>query len=123
MTKADTEKAAARDCSVKLIGRFIRDEDGKLYVSVCPSFVSNSEPLAHVSGVYNAVLVRGNAVDNLMFYGSGAGKLPTASAVVADICETVKYRGKDPDNYSFEYAPDALSFALPKHSLKSISAF
>ena len=123
VTKADTEKAAAGDCSVKLIGRFIRDEDGKLYISVCPSFVSNSEPLAHVSGVYNAVLVRGNAVENLMFYGSGAGKLPTASAVVADICETVKYRGKDPDNYSFEYAPDALSFALPKHSLKSISAF
>ena len=62
-------------------------ENGRASVFVCPMMIGPDHPLYSVSDVYNAVMVRGNMVGTLMFYGSGAGKLPTASAVAADIME------------------------------------
>lgn len=61
---------------------------------VAPMIVSEKHPLYHVDGVFNAIFVHGNMLDDAMFYGRGAGKLPTASAVVSDVVDEVKHMGK-----------------------------
>lgn len=86
ITDVDFRYAAALGTSIKLFGSSRMDQ-GKVNVFVCPMMIGPDHPLYGVSDVYNAVMVRGNMVGTLMFYGSGAGKLPTASAVVADIME------------------------------------
>lgn len=86
ITDTDFKYAAMMGTSVKLFGKS-RMTDDKATVFVCPVMVSQDHPLYSVNDVFNAVMVKGNMVDNVMFYGSGAGKLPTASAVVADIME------------------------------------
>ena len=65
------------------------DEDG-VDVRVHPVFLPKTHPLASVNGVYNAIFVRGNAIGEAMFYGQGAGSLPTASAVVSDIIDVAR---------------------------------
>ena len=74
---------------IKLIGWASKRED-KAAVMVCPAFISDSSQLASVNDVFNAILVRGDATGDVMFYGKGAGKLPTASAVVSDIIMAAK---------------------------------
>ena len=74
---------------IKLLAIAKEEEDGIL-VRVHPAFIPHHHPLAAVSGVYNAVFVRGDAVDDLMFYGRGAGQMPTASAVIGDLMEIVR---------------------------------
>ncbi len=91
ITSADTAYADFAGCVIKLIGRARKTEDGKCFVTVYPAMVSRKHVLAPVDDVFNAVLVRGDAVGDVMFYGRGAGKLPTASAVVADIVDCVKH--------------------------------
>ncbi len=86
----DVENAAKFGASVKLIGKAV-NVDGKISACVAPMFVKNSSPLANINDVYNGVLVNGNAIGDVMFYGRGAGKLPTASAVVSDIIEIAAY--------------------------------
>ena len=71
---------------MKLIGHTERI-DGKIYAAVSPYFVPASTPLSHVDGVFNGILVDANMLGRALFYGAGAGKLPTASAVVADIID------------------------------------
>lgn len=77
---------------VKLLGRAVRGEDGRVSAYVAPHLVHERHPMAGVADVFNAVLVRGNAVGEVMFYGPGAGKLPTASAVVADVIDAARHR-------------------------------
>ncbi len=89
ITYEDTKYAAEFDCAIKLIGRF-RQIDGKYEVLVAPMLVNNSHTLAGVEDVFNGIFVKGDMLGDAMFYGRGAGKLPTASAVVADVIETVK---------------------------------
>ena len=91
-------KITARDISyAKAMGRSIKvlamskHEDGNFYAMVAPFMISDKHPLYSVSGVYNAVFVSGDEMGDLMFYGSGAGKLPTASAVVADVVDAAKH--------------------------------
>ena len=86
VTDTDFQYAAKFQASIKLFGSS-RMEDGRVTVFVCPMMIPQENPLYCVSDVYNAVMVKGNMVGTLMFYGSGAGKLPTASAVVADMME------------------------------------
>ena len=86
ITDIDFKYAAKMGTSIKLLGSS-RMKDGSVTAFVCPVMVGPSHPLYGVNDVYNAVMVKGNMVGTLMFYGSGAGKLPTASAVVADIME------------------------------------
>lgn len=69
---------------MKLLG-IAENHDGHISVSVQPTMVKNSHPLASVNGVFNAVYVTGEAVGETMFYGAGAGELPTATSVVADL--------------------------------------
>ena len=78
--------------SIKLLGRAIREPEGKVCAFVAPHLVSCENPLAGVEDVFNAIAVTGNAVGDVMFYGRGAGKRPTASAVVADVVDAAKHR-------------------------------
>ncbi|MBQ4144153.1 MAG: homoserine dehydrogenase [Thermoguttaceae bacterium] len=85
--------------SIKLlaIANRLRSENGapdKLELSVCPTMVKKGSPIAAVSGAYNAVSVIGDAVEHSFYYGKGAGELPTASAVVADVIDTIVGRTK-----------------------------
>ena len=82
----DVKNAAEAGYAIKLIGQ-AKEIDGKMSVSVAPRLVAYSNLLSKVDDVFNGVLVTGNAVDDVLFIGRGAGKLPTASAVVADIID------------------------------------
>lgn len=85
ITLADAAYAAACGRRIKLLGRAIAQPDGTVCAYVEPHLVSLQDPLAGVEDVFNAITVKGNATGDVMFYGRGAGKLPTASAVVADV--------------------------------------
>ncbi len=76
---------------IKLIGQVKKLENGKIDISVEPMFIKSQSQLAGVDDVFNAILVRGDSTGDIVFYGKGAGKLPTASAVVADIIDCVKH--------------------------------
>lgn len=81
----DVSYAAACQSKIKLLGRAIHREDNTICAYVEPHFVSAQNPLAGVEDVFNAITVKGNATGDVMFYGRGAGKMPTASAVIADV--------------------------------------
>jgi len=85
ITLEDEAYAAACGHRIKLLGRSIIQEDGSLCAYVEPHFVSVQDPLGGVEDVFNAIKVKGDATGDVMFYGRGAGRLPTASAVVADV--------------------------------------
>ena len=76
---------------MRLIGKTMRISDDKVYATVYPAVISSHSQLATVDDVYNAVMVRGDAIGDVVFYGRGAGKLPTASAVVADVIDCAKH--------------------------------
>ena len=76
--------------SMKLIGFANRTNDNHIEVSVQPTFLSNKHPLSSVKDEYNAVYINGEAVGETMFYGPGAGSLPTATAVMSDVVEAIK---------------------------------
>lgn len=86
VTLRDVANASKFGASIKLIGKAVRVGD-KVSACVSPTLVRRTNPLSGISDVYNGVLVNGNAIGDVMFYGRGAGKLPTASAVVSDIIE------------------------------------
>ncbi|MGE4549702.1 MAG: homoserine dehydrogenase, partial [Intestinibacillus sp.] len=79
---------------IKLIGRAVRNDDGTAYAYVAPHLIDKDSPLATVHGVFNAVMIDGNATGEVMFYGKGAGKLATASAVVADMMDCAFHRDR-----------------------------
>jgi len=79
--------------SIKLIGWAAKQENDKVAIMVCPAFIHEDSQLAGVNDVFNAILVRGDSTGDVVFYGKGAGKLPTASAVVADVVDVVKATG------------------------------
>lgn len=85
----DIRYAKEMDCQVKLLG-IARSAGESIEVSVYPTLISSRHPLASVNDSFNAVYVKGDAVGETMFYGRGAGELPTASAVVGDLFDTVK---------------------------------
>ena len=85
----DIDFAGRIGCKVKLLAVFDNQNEGSVYSFVAPHFVRSSSVLFPVEGVFNAIVVEGNALGEAMFYGQGAGKLPTASAVVGDILEAV----------------------------------
>ncbi len=91
ISENDIKYAEKFDCSVKLIGRAKKLANGKVSASVFPTLVDRDNIIANVNGVYNAVAVKGDAVGTVVFYGKGAGKMPTASAVVADIIDCAKH--------------------------------
>ena len=95
ITLSDVAYARSGGYKIKLLGRSIRREsDGKVCAFVAPHLVHEESPLANAEDVFNAIQVTGDSIGDVMFYGRGAGKLPTASAVVADIMDIVKSKGK-----------------------------
>ena len=103
----DIEVAQSFGCSVKLIGRAGKLEDGRIYATVSPEFVKESCPMAHVNDVFNSVLVRGNMLGDAMFYGRGAGQLPTAGAVVADVIDALETKYAAPARLFWEKAGES----------------
>ena len=94
ITLSDVALARELGYVIKLIG-YVEDIGGKLLCFVSPMAVSASNPLARVDDVFNGVLINANMVGEVMFYGPGAGKLPTASAVVADIVDVIAKRANE----------------------------
>lgn len=94
VTLADLEFAAAKGRKVRLLAVVKIQEDGKLSAMVAPFMLSREHVLAAVGDVFNAVVITGNMLGDAMFYGRGAGKLPTASAVVADVTDCVRNQGR-----------------------------
>ena len=92
ITLEDVAYAANYDCVIKLLGTAELLPDGKVYILVSPALVHNTSMLAKVDDVLNAVLIHGDNVGDVMFYGPGAGKLPTASAVVGDIVDCANHK-------------------------------
>ena len=107
ITTEDIRYATAMNKSIKLLGNSWR-VDGKIYAMVCPMLLDNAHPLSGVNDVFNAIFVRGNMVDETMFYGKGAGKLTTASAVAADVVDCVKHTGK---NIKILWNPEKLTLS------------
>lgn len=93
ISKADFEYVKQLGATIKLFAKSVH-KDGKYYAMVAPFVVSSENPLYAVKNVFNAILVHGNMVADTMYYGKGAGKLATASAVVADVVDCAKHLGK-----------------------------
>lgn len=87
----DVEYIRAWGGVIKLLGRAKRLDDGRISAMVSPAVVKRHSQLAGVDDVFNAILVRGDAIGDVVFYGRGAGKMPTASAVVADVIDCAKH--------------------------------
>jgi len=87
----DMEYARRLGYKLKLLGRAFRTKEGHITAYVAPHLISKTSLLSNVDGVMNGIVVHGNAIGEAMFYGAGAGKLPTASAVVADIIDAAKH--------------------------------
>ena len=91
ISKTDMDYVKKMGCSIKLLAT-ADFEDGKVWARVAPAIVNKENPLSMVNDVFNAILLQGNMLGDVMFYGKGAGKLPTASAVVSDIVEAVNHK-------------------------------
>lgn len=90
ISQKDVQYASEMGYAIKLLAVGTRQENG-IALNVYPAFVPRTHPLASVKGSYNAIYVTGNIVDDVMFYGRGAGSLPTASAVMADVISTARH--------------------------------
>ena len=99
VTLEDTQYAAKMGSVIKLIGYAEFLDNGKVYATVSPMLIKDEHPISCVNDVFNAIMVTGDCVGDVMFYGRGAGKLPTASAVVADIVDSVKHRERSKKIY------------------------
>ncbi|EOW9529078.1 homoserine dehydrogenase [Bacillus cytotoxicus] len=95
--KEDLEVAEKLGFTMKLIGK-AEKEGSVIHLSVAPTLLSSKHPLSSVNNEFNAVYVHGHAVGEVMFYGPGAGKLPTGSAVVSDIVAIVKKMKQEVQN-------------------------
>ncbi|MBE6593063.1 MAG: homoserine dehydrogenase [Ruminococcaceae bacterium] len=114
----DVELAQTLGYSIKLIGH-AEEKDGKLLALVSPMAVPTSNPLSRIDDVFNGILVNANMVGEVMFYGPGAGKLPTASAVVADIVDIIAKREVAPTpvgwvNAAAEDLADVADYSCPR---------
>jgi len=91
LTLEDVAYAESWGGAVKLIGSVKRLDDGRILPMVAPRFVCSGNQLSHIDDVFNGIMVYGDGFDEVMFYGRGAGKLPTASAVLGDVIDCAKH--------------------------------
>lgn len=103
ITSEDVDYAQKLGCVIKLIGYAKRESDGRIYARVSPALVSKNNILSSVNGVFNAVMLRGNYLGDAMFYGRGAGKEATASAVVADMLDCARHFNSEKHNILWEH--------------------
>ena len=107
ITATDIKYAKAMGRAIKLLATSKKVENGYTAM-VAPFLLSKEHPLFSVNGVFNAIFVKGNVLGDAMFYGSGAGKLPTASAVVADVVEIARHKDI---NIPVEWNPEKVELA------------
>ncbi|MCR5626235.1 MAG: homoserine dehydrogenase, partial [Lachnospiraceae bacterium] len=93
-SKEDILYAKRMNMAIRLLATSRKAEDGRVFSMVSPFMVNSSSPLYNVNGVFNAVFIHGDMLGDSMYYGSGAGKLPTASAVVGDVVLCARNKGK-----------------------------
>lgn len=109
ITTEDIRYAAAMNRRIRLIASTIKT--GETYTALVAPFLVGEEQLLYaVNGVFNAVFIHGNMLGDAMFYGSGAGKLPTASAVVADVVDMAKHHAPN-RNIPMQWSPEKLTLA------------
>ena len=106
----DVKIAQRAGYRVKLLGRAVRLPGGGRTAYVAPHLIPEDNPMANVEDVFNAVMVRGNATGEVMFYGKGAGELPTASACVADVMECLQ---QSPKREEIGWSADPAGFQEP----------
>ncbi len=107
----DVKIAQRAGYRVKLLGRAVRLPGGGRTAYVAPHLISEDNPMASVEDVFNAVMIRGNATGEVMFYGRGAGELPTASACVADVMECLQ---QSPKREEIGWSADTEGFQAPE---------
>ena len=107
----DVKIAQRAGYRIKLLGRAVRMPGGGRTAYVAPHLIPEENPIASVEDVYNAVMVRGNATGDVMFYGRGAGELPTASACVADVMECLQ---ASPRRDEISWSSDTSGFEDPQ---------
>ena len=95
ITVEDMKYAKAMGTTIKLLASSRRYAGNRLHAIVAPCMLYPEHPLYNVNDVFNAIFVHGNVLGDAMFYGSGAGKLPTASAVVADVVDEAKHLNRN----------------------------
>ena len=117
VTLADVAYAESCGKKIKLLGRAIHRPDGRVCAFVAPHLVDLEDPLSGVEDVFNAITVRGNAIGDVMFYGRGAGKLPTASAVVADVIDAAKHMKT---KKYLGWGPGGAEVAVPPAGVESV---
>ena len=110
VTPEDVEYMDSYNAKIKLIGCARREDNNEISIGVFPAVIKDESQLSGVSDVFNAILVRGDATGDVVFYGKGAGKLPTASAVVSDIVSAVKHTKT---SRSLDWADSEQSFIRP----------
>lgn len=124
----DLEYAKELGYQIKLLGISKKIEE-KAYAMVAPMMISDNHPLSNVHDVFNAIFIKGNVIGDVMFYGSGAGKLPTASAVVADVVDAAKHLdkniithwySKEMNLMSLEEVPSQLFIAIKGHGYQDV---
>ena len=126
VTLGDVEYAEAWGGVIKLIGRVKMMDDHRIQIIVCPMLIPRESQLANVDDVFNGIMVRGDATGDVVFYGKGAGKLPTASAVVADVIDCAKHMharknlfwSDSVDNYVQDYLELLMTLQLQKQKQK-----
>ncbi len=106
-----SDVAYAKSCGhvIKLIGHVKQLEDGMLQCMVTPALLPKTSPLAVIEDVFNGILVRGDASGDVLFYGRGAGKMPTASAVVADIIDVA---AKTDTNHAVSWVDNGKNYVV-----------
>ena len=117
VTLADVAYAESCGKKIKMMGRAIHRPDGRVCAFVAPHLVDLEDPLSGVEDVFNAITVRGNAIGDVMFYGRGAGKLPTASAVVADVIDAAKHMKT---KKYLGWGPGGAEVAVPPAGVESV---
>ncbi|MEK6529707.1 MAG: homoserine dehydrogenase [candidate division NC10 bacterium] len=118
VTRQDIAYAAELGYRIKLLA-IAKASDGRLEIRVHPTMIPASSPLAAVSGVFNAVFITGDAVGDLMFYGRGAGQMPTASAVWSDVLEIARGLAHGVSSHSVEL-PSIAARPLPLQPMDEI---
>lgn len=118
VTDRDVAMAESAGMKIKLLGRALRQEDGKVVAYVAPHLLESDHQLAGVEDVFNGIVVCGDAIGDVMFYGRGAGKLPTASAVSADIIDAVKHKARRKENMDWAPSGDDVAGDFEKLPLR-----
>ncbi len=121
ITLNDIKKAEDKGASIKLIARAVKTAEGKVHISVKPYAVRRGNPLYAICDVFNGILVRGRISGDLMFYGKGAGKLPTAGAVVSDIIDIASRANNQPPQVIWTTDKAMLEKALPNELVELTS--